>query len=258
MDKKNNRHDLENRQRTYSVFNYSHWLKHWPIRVSEWKFHYENYPRQVPDNLTNRHWLCRQSDSIPSKFILATSMLLTDFGDKNIVDKLWKVVTKLVNYYIISADSPDTRPLDGDTVLPKFSFYWLAYRLVKYQIGDIPLTAGFFRMADFADQWLIRSKRLKLKLVVLKSILNGLRRLDDLEMGHVTEWTWEQDKRMKVKTFDSEDPKQNHFTFFTILTIFTIFNQNQIFFRKSQKKSKTHIWPDFEQWCIWNFIPRKC
>ena len=28
---------------------------------------------------------------------------------------------------------------------------------------------------------------------------------------------------MKVKTFDSEDPKQNHFTFFTIFTIF----QNQ-------------------------------
>ena len=25
---------------------------------------------------------------------------------------------------------------------------------------------------------------------------------------------------MKVKTFDSEDPKQNHFTFFTIFTIF--------------------------------------
>ena len=131
MDKKNNRHDLENRQRTYSVFNYSHWLKHWPIRVYEWKFHYENYPRQVPDNLTNRHWLCRQSDSIPSKFILATSMLLTDFGDKNIVDKLWKVVTKLVNYYIISADSPDTRPLDGGTILQKLSLYWLAYRLVK-------------------------------------------------------------------------------------------------------------------------------
>ena len=47
---------------------------------------------------------------------------------------------------------------------------------------------------------------------------------------------------MKVKTFDSEDPKQNHSTFFTTLTIykiFTIFNQKFKIFQNHRIKSET-------------------
>ena len=52
---------------------------------------------------------------------------------------------------------------------------------------------------------------------------------------------------MKVKTFDSEDPKQNHFTFFTTLTIykiFTIFNQKSKFSKITEKNETGEIFRD--------------
>ena len=53
----------------------------------KWKFRYENEPHQDLDNLTSRHWPCLQLDSILSKFIPATSMLVTNFG----VTNFWKM-----------------------------------------------------------------------------------------------------------------------------------------------------------------------